>query len=311
MHRLFLSLVAVFLGCLAIPPILYADDAEDHFNRGIDLYEKGEYDRAIDAFSQALRLLDPNDNALIAAANYNRGNANVKKGECDKAIADFSEAIRLNPSHALAYLNRGIAFKKKGEYDKAIADYNRALALLDPKDTNNTSIVYYNRGTAWSIKREYDKAISDYSQAVAVNPEFAFAYIGRGMAYYGKGDYDKAIADLNEAIRLDPKYVAAWNGLAWLYAICPDAKYRDGKRAVENANEAYQLTDGKDWNCIGALAAAYAESGDFDNAKEWGAKAVEMATTDKSASDTDKAKVRSCLELYKQGKPYHEELKKK
>jgi hypothetical protein len=54
------------------------------------------------------------------------------------------------------------------------------------------------------------------------------------------------------------------------------------------------------------LAAAYAESGNFEKAKEWETKAIEMAPDEKS-----KQEVRSRLALYKQGKPYHEELKKK
>ena len=92
---------------------------------------------------------------------------------------------------------------------------------------------------------------------------------------------------------------------------CPDEKYRDGTKAVEVAQKAYQLDGGKHWLCIGTLAAAYAESGDFDKAKEWQAKAIEMATTDKSVQDNDKAQAAARLELYKQNKPYHEEVKKR
>ena len=44
-----------------------------------------------------------------AAAYNRRGIAYGKKGEFDKAIADFTEAIRLKPDFAVAYLNRGIA----------------------------------------------------------------------------------------------------------------------------------------------------------------------------------------------------------
>ena len=67
----------------------------------------------------------------------------------------------------------------------------------------------------------------------------------------------------------------------------------------------------KHWSCVGTLAAAYAESGDFEKAKEWEAKAIEMATTDRSVTDKDKQEMRDRLELYKQGKPYREEPKKK
>ena len=38
---------------------------------------------------------------------------------------------------------------------------------------------------------------------------------------------------------------------------------------------------------------------------------MELARTDKSATEKDKAEANSCLELYKQGKPYRRERKKK
>ncbi len=90
-----------------------------------------------------------------------------------------------------------------------------------------------------------------------------------------------------------------------MLATCPDEKYRDGKKAVENAQKACELDGGKRWESLDSLAAAYAESGDFEKAKEWEAKAIELATAEK-----DKQRLRGRLELYKQGKPYHEELKK-
>jgi len=91
-----------------------------------------------------------------------------------------------------------------------------------------------------------------------------------------------------------------------LQATCPDQRYRDGKNAVLKATQAYQLTDGKSWGHLDTLAAAYAESGDFEKAKELEAKAIEMV-----ADEKDKQACRSRLELYKQGKPYREEVKKK
>ena len=54
------------------------------------------------------------------------------KGEHDKAIADFPEAVRLDPKHAKAYCNRGGVYYVKGEHDKAIADFTEATRL-DPK----------------------------------------------------------------------------------------------------------------------------------------------------------------------------------
>ena len=56
----------------------------------------------------------------------NRGGAWQKKGEHDRAIADYSEAIGLDPSNPCPFYNRGIAWSSKGDYDRAIADYSEA-----------------------------------------------------------------------------------------------------------------------------------------------------------------------------------------
>lgn len=300
MQRLFLSFTMVLLGCLAIPANLIAQDAVDYNNRGSEWNNKGEYDKAIADLNQALTL-DPN----LKNAYNNRAYARVKKGEYNKAIADCNEAIRLDPNYAMPYNNRAWAWINKGEYDKAIADCNEAIRL-----NPTLALAYYNRGDAWTKKDEYDKAIADFNQTLRINPKGADAYTFRGNAWKKKGEYDKSIADYNQALAVDPNYTDAYDALAWLQATCPDAKYRDAKRAFENANKAYQLDGGQSWGYIDTLAAAYAENGDFDAAKEWEEKAIALAATDKSVEDKDKQRMRDCLELYRQKKPYRQELKK-
>ena len=252
----------------------------------------GELDIAIGDHNEAIRL-DP------SAANYgNRGNTWTSKGEYDKAIADYNEAVRINPKFAAAYNNRGNAWYAKGEYDKAIEDYNEALRV-DPK----FAIAYVNRGNARDTKGEYDKAIEDYNEALRIDPTFAAAYDNRGSTWHAKGAYDKAIADYNEALKIDPKLADAYAGLAWLRATCPEAPYRSGKRAVADATKACELTGWKDVDCIGTLAAAYAESGDFEKAVKWQTKVVELI------KEANKARFTWRLRLYKAGRPYREESK--
>jgi lipoprotein NlpI len=66
-----------------------------------------------------------------ARAYHLRGVAYRDKGDLDRAIADFSEAIGLNPLLASAYHDRGVAYRAKGDHGRAIADDERAVQL-DP-----------------------------------------------------------------------------------------------------------------------------------------------------------------------------------
>ena len=83
----------------------------------------GDYDRAIAAFSEAIRLEPKNVNAFS-----NRGIAYAKKGDNDRAIADYNEVIRLDPKYALAFCNRGVA-KLKINDASGKADLAKARVL--------------------------------------------------------------------------------------------------------------------------------------------------------------------------------------
>ena len=104
--------------------------------RGLTRSEKADYDQAIAAWDEAIRL-DPNH----SEAHRWRGDASLNKHEFDKALSEYDEAIRLDPKNGMAYWCRGAALTGKGEFDKAIASFDEAIRL-DPRIAN---IPYYKR----------------------------------------------------------------------------------------------------------------------------------------------------------------------
>jgi tetratricopeptide (TPR) repeat protein len=217
-------------------------------NRADASLRKGDYDRAIADYDEALKH-NPNN----ADAPGNRGAAYLSKGDLDRAIADLDQAIRLAPQAAGHYSNRAIAYARKGNYDRAIADYSEAIRL-NPKQAGS----YNSRSWSFYLMGDYDRAIADADEALRLAPGDANSLDSRGAAWSGKGDQDRAIADLDRAIRLDSMHVAAHShlGLAW-------SRKGDFSRAMAEANRAL-ANDPKNVDAYSARALIYAGHGDRD-----------------------------------------------
>lgn len=265
-----------------------------YYNRGIIRFDQRNYDQAISDYNEALRI-DPR----YVPALINRGNAWQAKKEFDKAIDDYNEALRIDPNDIRAHLNRGIARQAKKDYDNAIADYNDAIRL-----GLKTATVYNNRGHLWQLKQDLARAIADFDEAIRLNPKYGLAYNNRGNALQARKEYDKALANFDEAIRLSPESPWGFAQRAWILATCPDAKFRDGKKALDLAKKASDLGETRDPYLLEVRAAAHAEAGEFDRAVEWQTKALEAAA---AVPGNDLQGDRLRLKLYQEKKPYRDE----
>jgi HEAT repeat protein len=121
-----------------------------------------------------------------------------------------------------------------------------------------------------------------------------------------KIDFDKAQKSYEDAIQRQPTNANAHRNLAWLLASCPDSKWRNGKSAVEHATKACKLTGWKTPSCLSALAAANAETGDFESAVRNQQKSLEISLSTNGEQDPDVPLARARLELYQVHKPFRE-----
>jgi tetratricopeptide (TPR) repeat protein len=254
--------------------------------------EREELDRAISDLNRVI-LINPQSSDVF----NNRGILWELKQDFDKALADFNECVRRTPDDYLVYAHRANLYLQMDKPDQAINDATTSIRLepLFPRS-------YATRGAAWEAKDDHAKAMADLNKAIELNPYLVEAYIHRGSTLKMMKEYVKAIADWNKAIQLDPKAIQPHWYLGRILATCPDAKLRDGKKAVAEETKACELSEWKNALTISCLAAAYAETGDFDAALTWQAKA-------NAAFSKDLLRMLGMdrLKLYREGKPYHEE----
>ncbi|MGL5361033.1 MAG: tetratricopeptide repeat protein [Shewanella sp.] len=103
----------------------------------------------------------------------------------------------------------------------------------------------------------------------------------------------------------------ALGNVAWILATCPEAKYRDGNRALALSLDLLKGNENDPTN-LDNLAAAYAEVGDFGAAIATQQKAIEALTRAAELAKADGVKLadkfKQRLQSYEQKRPYRETL---
>lgn len=228
-------------------------------------------------WSHALAVTSDND-----VAHNNLGYLCVERGELDNAISHFESAARIRSGKRDAHYDVGSAFvqmnladalARKGQSDEAMVHYEEAIRL-QPYYAD----AYYNRGNVLFAKGRTDEAIADWEKALEIQPNDADAHTGLGNALLRKGSLQEAIAHYEKALALAPEDPHSRNNVAWVLATASDASIRDGTRAVGFAEEAVQLSGGREPRFLRTLAAAYAESGRFSEAVAVAKQAAVIAT---------------------------------
>jgi tetratricopeptide (TPR) repeat protein len=224
---------------------LKQDDAETWNNRGTVYHALGQFTSAIADLTRAIQL-KPN----YAEAWSNRGDAYRKQRppDLDQALADLDQAIKLEPNFAPAWYNRGIVYRLLERLDDAVADCTRVIQL-----TPGYAEAWNNRGGIYRMQGKLNEAVTDLDQAIKLKPDLVQALNNRGLVHQQLEQWDRAIADFSKAVSLKPRSPGIHKNLAWLLAACPEAKFRDPRRAVEVAKKVVALAprEAVAWKTLG------------------------------------------------------------
>jgi Tfp pilus assembly protein PilF len=135
----------------------------------------------------------------------------------------------------------------------------------------------YVRAQIYSREGKYDLALKDCNEALRKDRNVLEAALLRANINARLGKYAEALKEFNYLVSLHPKRVTLARVLsdrAWFYATCPNASFRNGQQAVKDAKAACSIMVWQDEHMIDTLAAAYAETGDFNSAVQYAAQAL-------------------------------------
>jgi tetratricopeptide (TPR) repeat protein len=157
--------------------------------------EKGH--QIVDAGNQDLRR-NPQ-----AAGHIDRGCAWISQKDFDKALAALDEAIRLEPGSPDAYIHRAFAWSNKGEYKNAIADYDKAV-MLEPRNAAAYNDRAWLRATCPVAEyRDANKALESAIWACALSGWKNARSLGTLAASYAlASDFASAVKCQTKAIRM-------------------------------------------------------------------------------------------------------------
>lgn len=235
-------------------------------------------------------------------ARMMRARIHLVQGNLDLAREDLDRVIQLNARLPQVIIMqqqardlRSRIFASEGKYAAAITDLKPLVRVMPDNISLQLRLAaLYNADDRPSL------AIEIYNDLLADDAENFDALRGRGDAFLSVSKHAEAIADYESALKLDPEDSGLLNNFAWVLSTSPVDELRNGERAIEMATKACELTEYKKPHILSTLASAYAESGDFENARKWSAKAVEMGEED------IKEQLEQELESYKAEKPWRE-----
>jgi tetratricopeptide (TPR) repeat protein len=233
-----------------------------------------------------------------------RAEAYLSVDKTDEARADVKAALAIKPDDLQAILVRSFCSAREKKYGDAIEDMKMVLEMIDNSGGNSLGL-HLQLGSYYVANKQPRKAVEIFTNLLSEeieNPELKSSTLrARADAYLAFGKHVEAIKDYEAALKIEPQDSGILNNLAWVLATSPDDKIRNGDRSIEYGLKACEVTDYKASHILSTLAAGYAEKGDFETAKKWSAKAVELGEGNENIEQ-----LKQELESYKQGKPWRE-----
>lgn len=180
---------------------------------------------------------------------WNRGQFYRSQGNYDKALQDYSQAVKINPQNPELFNSRGKTYfdmAMSGKFpnqardlvQKAIKDYTDAVNIPTIKPKSKAEVLI-NRGAANGSQQNFQQSIQDLTEGIKLDPSNENGYFNRSIAYYTMGRIDDALADYNEYLKYQPNNANVWYESGMILR-----SKKQNPEAIERLTRAIQLDPG-------------------------------------------------------------------
>lgn len=189
------------------------EDALDWFNKELEenpdngyalvyvstiYYGSQEYGRALSILDKAMKHLPKKDKKWAALAYASRSEIYKAMQDTVQAVNDLTQAIDIDPSNSKYFENRAEMYYEQEKYDLSDADYRQMIAL-DRGDI----IGYMGLGRNANAQKRWDDAISQFDYVIKFAPDYSSGYSFRAESYLGKEKWAEATDDIIKGLDID------------------------------------------------------------------------------------------------------------
>jgi tetratricopeptide (TPR) repeat protein len=264
--------------------------AASYESLGISALERGDSAGAAAYFRRGLEVAPDS-----ASLHHRLGTALFLGGDARAGQEQFEAALRISPDFARAHYSLGVLMASTGEYQRAVARLSAAVKA-DPDYVEARLLL----GDILRHTGRTDESLRQYGEVLRVDSRVAEAHLGSALALVDKGQYQQARDRLTDATNAHPNHPDLVQALARVLAAAPDARVRDGRRAVALVQALGKVQRTPELS--ETMAMAYAEVGDYQQAVEWQREA--MAAAEQARRDPHlRQQMVENLELFQRGEP--------
>jgi tetratricopeptide (TPR) repeat protein len=159
--------------------------------------------------------------------------------------------------------------------------------------------VYANLGVGLGQESRLQEARSALETAVRLDPDYRMAIYNLAYVLMNLGEDREAVLHLRRSVELDPGDPRPQILLAWILATTAEPQLRDPSEALRRARAVVERGDAIDPNCLNTLAAAFAATGQKDQAVATARRAQRLAL--ERGMSAFAREIGEALRIYEQG----------